>query len=386
VIYSWDSFYKQYARLAKEMHLPITDADYVAEMPLRAWLGGWLPKTVNHEDALAAEAPKIQNAFVYRLIEGHKVPPWLRLVYYPMAADPAMRGQYVAIYEVVPNQTAKEEYLRIAQVELSLSDLNGALINVNNALQADPTYYPALICGARVLNQGGNTQAFTSIMQTIKQRLNQADSLSLEDRQELCVDLVLNHDMEDAKQQITLSMKAATLRGLRRLTTDQLFNLASFLQQVGLLNTRPGLAGFIETLLPDYQRVQLLIDRAQAEQKAGHLPEALGLLRRAHDRLPTSLVALVDLAGFLATAHDDSLRNGREAVVLALQAHEIDHGQHAEVLDVLGCAYAEAGQYSLAVTVEQLALNAAEAAHTDQLAAAYRARLANFRSQQPYHQ
>jgi len=234
-------------------------------------------------------------------------------------------------------------------------------------------------------------------MQDVHSNMAQADSLSYDDRLELTIALVLSNDMVAARDQITLLMKTATTQNLRHLTPEQLYNLSSFLRQVGLIDARPGLAAFINTLLPDFQRVQLLLEAAKADRLGGHLPEALALLRRAHDRSPGSLPALVELARFLATAHDDSLRNGREAVVLALQAHEFNHGQDADTLDVLACAYAETGQYALAETVEQLATNSADtavrlaqnptdAAQARLIATAYRARLTAFHNKQPYHE
>ncbi len=386
VIYSWDPFYKEYARLAQNMHRPISDLEYQAEEPLRGWLGTWLPMAVQHPDEVAAEIPKIQNAFVYSLIEGGKVPTWLRPVYYQMPPDPGLRGQYVRIFEVVPEQTPKELAARLAQAAMDGNQLNAALGDVNAALQSDPNYLPALIYAARVLNIAHNDQAFASVMQAIRNNLAQADTLDYDDRMELAIALVLANDMPDAQAQITILMNTASTRDLRRLSSEQLYNLSSFLRQIGLLNARPGLAAFIDTLLPDFQRVQLMIEAAKGDEKTGQLTEALSLLRRAHNRSPGSLPALVELARFLATAHDDALRNGHEAVVLAMQAHELDRGAHADVLDVLGCAYAEAGQFALATTVEQLALTAAEAAHDGNLSTAYRARLLAFQNKQPYHE
>jgi hypothetical protein len=253
------------------------------------------------------------------------------------------------------------------------------------ALKDDPNYLPALIYAARVLNTGGNNQAFDAVMQDVHKNLDQAATLDFDERLELAIALVLSKDMVSARDQIIILMKTATTSELRRLTPEQLYNLSSFLRQVGLIDTRPGLAGFIDTLLPDFQRVQLLLEMAKASQHAGHLPEALTQLRRAHDRAPGSLPALVELARFLATAPDASLRNGREAVVLALQAHEFDHGQDADTLDVLACAYAETGQFALAETVEKLAVNSAEAAHAGLDAANYQTRLTAFHNKQPFH-
>ncbi|HTB63020.1 MAG TPA: hypothetical protein VK737_05470, partial [Opitutales bacterium] len=145
-IFSWDPFYKEYARLSQNMHRPIVDSEYAAEAPLRGWMHV-LTKPSGQVDPAAAEIPKIQDAFVYSLIERAVVPTWLRPIYYPMPGDPNLRGQYVIIYEVVPNQSAKEQAVRIAQAELAQGTTPGiqaALNNVNAALKLDPSYLPAL--------------------------------------------------------------------------------------------------------------------------------------------------------------------------------------------------------------------------------------------------
>ncbi|HTB62175.1 MAG TPA: hypothetical protein VK737_01190, partial [Opitutales bacterium] len=282
---------------------------------------------------------------------------------------------------------------------------------------------PALICGARVFSTiaanpalagtGPNnqpltpadmtainqnfTQAFSSILQSIHANLSQADSLALEDRVDLAIVLVQANQIDDVKQQILACIRTATSRDLRRLTPDQLYNFLSFMRQLGLLDVRPGLTPFILTLLTDGQRVQYTLETASTNFQAGHLTEAAALLEAAHARAPDSIPALVELARFRATAHDAALRNGPAAVMLALHAHELDHGEQMDILDVLACAYAEAGQFALAETTEKLALDKVTAilganlspsdrARMTDASNQYRNRIAAFHNQQPYHQ
>jgi hypothetical protein len=88
----------------------------------------------------------------------------------------------------------------------------------------------------------------------------------------------------------------------------------------------------------------------------------------------------------LATSPDDTLRDGKEALILARQAHEIDHGQHANVTDTFACALAENGEFAQATDVEAQALKLAEAAQATAAANAFRTRLTLFANRLPYRE
>ena len=69
-----------------------------------------------------------------------------------------------------------------------------------------------------------------------------------------------------------------------------------------------------------------------------------------------STPATIELAWLLATASDDTLRNGQEAVTLARHAVTATQGKDPAALDALAAAYAETGQFDLALdTAEQAA-------------------------------
>ncbi len=403
-IFSWDPFYKEYARLAKEMPRPILESEYEAERPLRNWITTFLPNAIGKFNDGVDEIPKIRDDFVYSLIEGQKIPAWLRLIPYPMPSDSALRGQYIYIYEVVPDQTPEEAVVRLSQGQMALGNLNAAEQNLNILIGVKPDYLPGLIGFAReenllsssppqgltdsarqdfIRNRVGN---FNVLMQKIRLDLPQADQLVFADRLELAITFVLANDADAARAQVIACMKMATIRDLRQISPEQLYNFINFLRQMNRLEARPGLVPLILNLLPQNQRSMFLTEQAGADGQAGNFSGQLALLRRAVDAEPNSLSPVLELARVLATAHDPALRNGHEALVLALQAHQLDSGQHADVNDVLACAYAEVGEFALAETTEQLALNAAEAAHVSALATQYRARVLSFHNQQPYHE
>ncbi len=98
-----------------------------------------------------------------------------------------------------------------------------------------------------------------------------------------------------------------------------------------------------------------LIRREQHDTAA----EATELARAARaDRSFTD--PLNDLAWIRATNPDASLRNGRQAVALALQACETVPGS-VKYLDTLAAAYAEAGDAKRATDAERAAIKAAHA-------------------------
>jgi hypothetical protein len=70
---------------------------------------------------------------------------------------------------------------------------------------------------------------------------------------------------------------------------------------------------------------------------------------------PTNLVALACLASSYATDPDSHVRNGEKAVALATACVEQTHRGEPEYLDILSTAYAETGQFQLALQTAQAA-------------------------------
>ena len=124
--------------------------------------------------------------------------------------------------------------------------------------------------------------------------------------------------------------------------------------------------------------------------QAGELDEAISHLQKAVDLRPTSAHAhnnlanafrvtgqprqaveqyelslrldsnnantLNNLALLLATSSDASIRNGQKAIELAQQAKELTQGRNPVVLATLAAAFAEAGQFTNAVSALQMAI------------------------------
>ena len=66
---------------------------------------------------------------------------------------------------------------------------------------------------------------------------------------------------------------------------------------------------------------------------------------------------LSSLAWTLATSHDPSMRNGKEAVKLAQEAIQISAKPDSYLISVLAAAYAEQGDFEMAVTTQEKAIS-----------------------------
>jgi len=84
---------------------------------------------------------------------------------------------------------------------------------------------------------------------------------------------------------------------------------------------------------------------------------AVELLEKAVEAEPACVEARRDLAWLLAVSKDAALRNGRRALENAMEADRAAGHRDPLVLDVLGAAYAECGDYESAVKLASKALD-----------------------------
>jgi len=113
----------------------------------------------------------------------------------------------------------------------------------------------------------------------------------------------------------------------------------------------------------------------------GRTVEAIAEFRAAVTTDPDSVSALAGLASLLSTTPEPTLRNPGEAVGLAERAAALTARRDPNVLDVLGAAYAAAGDFDRAVGV---ATEALELNPPSQLAANIRVRRDQYRQRHPY--
>lgn len=109
---------------------------------------------------------------------------------------------------------------------------------------------------------------------------------------------------------------------------------------------------------------------------------ALGDLQTALRLEPKNKVTLNDLAWFLSTCPEPSLRNGKKAVAYAMQACELGSWKDAFIIDTLAASYAETGDFKQAIRRQEEATRLASALDKAEMAR----RLALYRSRKPYRE
>jgi len=124
---------------------------------------------------------------------------------------------------------------------------------------------------------------------------------------------------------------------------------------------------------------------ATAQTALGNSREALARWRRALALDPRRVSALAGAAWILATANDPALRNGDEALTLAIHANELTHADDPEVLDTLAACYAETGDFQLSLATANHALALALDHKNATLADAIRGRILLYKQKEPYH-
>jgi tetratricopeptide (TPR) repeat protein len=160
------------------------------------------------------------------------------------------------------------------------------------------------------------------------------------------------------------------------------YNLGAFLYQQG----HPGEA------LPEFETALDLNPRFPSGEEAladvyaalGKDSDALDHWRKAIAQSPRSANALVGAVRILSSSRNDALRNGAEAVTLAEQANKLTSGSDPIVLDALGAAYAEAGQFPQALETANHALDIATSKGDKDTANLIRSRIVLYQANRPY--
>jgi tetratricopeptide (TPR) repeat protein len=120
---------------------------------------------------------------------------------------------------------------------------------------------------------------------------------------------------------------------------------------------------------------EALYFRGEVDQALVHFQEAIRL---------NPPLGLAGLAWVMATTSNPKFLNGDKAVYLAKLANQMTHYQQPEPLDVLAAAYAEAGNFSEAISTAQQAAELARASGRTDLAREIQQRLALYRQGRPY--
>ena len=123
-----------------------------------------------------------------------------------------------------------------------------------------------------------------------------------------------------------------------------------------------------------------LCDRARFRQRQGACQKAVRDCRYANAQYPDEPRPYRELAWILSTCLDDDIRDGIEAVPLAIRACELTNWRDTASLDVLAAAYARQGNFEEAIRWEQKAIALADPTKKTVL----EARLQSYKKGMPY--
>jgi Flp pilus assembly protein TadD len=193
--------------------------------------------------------------------------------------------------------------------------------------------------------------------------------------------LALQGNLSDAEAECLAALK------LEGVDAGVLKKLANIQQQEGkfreaIVNLRIAII-FESKWQPDLQaRMQL----AGLFHQTGDVRHAIGLFQQILSFEPSHAEALNNLAWLLATAADENLRDGSQAVRCAEQSCSLTKYKEPINICTLAAAYAEAGRFSEAVSTAETALQMQIQSGQVRFAAMNQQLLALYRAGQPFHE
>jgi protein O-mannosyl-transferase len=166
---------------------------------------------------------------------------------------------------------------------------------------------------------------------------------------------------------------------------------ADCLQNAGVVLTQKGdydeALGYISALIDIRPQAAAIYKKLggflESEAK---LHAALKYYEQSLRYYPDDIELCNNVAWVRATHQDATLRDGKEAIVLAERACEISARQHPVFLGTLAGAYAEAGRFAEAVKTAEKAIALADATAQPAIAARNRELLALYRQGKAYHE
>jgi len=230
-------------------------------------------------------------------------------------------AEYRQALEISPNYAPPHYNLGIALS--AKGDTNGAIAEYRQALEADPYYVEAH-------NNLGNALADTG-------------------------------NLEEAIAQYRKALEMIPNNA------ELYYNLGLALSAKG--DTDGAIVCYRQALKINPRSAEACGNLGVALLQKGEAKEAMDTWQKCLEIEPNQIQVPNNLAWLLATTPDDSLRNGAKAVALAAQANLSSGGGNPAILRTLAAAYAEAGNYGLAVVTARRALGLAQEQKNDKLAA-----------------
>ncbi len=252
--------------------------------------------------------------------------------------------------------------------------LDQAIAHYRRAINIWPDYVEAHYnLGGAYIEKGEIDEALAEYRRAIEIRPEEADS---HNNYGSALRELKQFDQAEAEYKRALSLRPQYL--------EARLNLGSLLLQRG--RTAEAITN-LETarrLQPNDATTRVTL--ALALMKNGQTGEAAAELNRAVQLAPDKVSALNSFAWLLATASDDSVRDGKRAVQLAERANALAGNNDPTILHTLAAAYAEAGRFDEALQTARRAMKLASRADNNAVYNAIRNELPLYELGLPYHE
>jgi protein O-mannosyl-transferase len=252
--------------------------------------------------------------------------------------------------------------------------LDQAIAHYRNAINIWPDYVEAHYnLGGAYIEKGEFDEALAEYRRAIEIHPDEADS---HNNYGSALRELKQFDQAEAEYKRALSLRPQYL--------DARLNLGSLLLQRG--RTAEAIAN-LETarrLQPNDATTHVTL--ALALMKNGQASKAAAEFNRALQLAPDKVNALNSFAWLLATAADDSVRDGERAVQLAERANVLAGNNDPAILHTLAAAYAEARRFEEALQTARRAMKLASRADNNAVYNAIRDELPLYELGLPYHE
>ena len=258
---------------------------------------------------------------------------------------PLLFGVLLFVYVRMPwpeQESVSPFYARVhTAIGLNLakhSTLEGAAAEFRHALELDPSYTDASNHLANTLFQNGLTEeAIQTYHATLKLDPNHPDA-----NNNLGLALLLSGKAEESITYFRASLKSNPD------SPDVTSNLGAAYMHLGKLDDAES---ELRAALKFQAGINARHNLALCLTRQGKLAEAVRSYEDALKLSPDHLDSLTELAWILASAAEDSVRDGSKALQLAQKAAAIAQGTQAQVLRSLAAAFAETDDFAQAEAV-----------------------------------
>jgi hypothetical protein len=186
---------------------------------------------------------------VNRIARTKVMPPWLRLLPYPVPRHPRLEGESLLVFEVDLDAPAAGAPNRLAQYLLETGQVAIAL-RLKPALERQPVHFPALITLARIQQEAGRAADAGATLQRIAEEFPRQPQLSAEDHLRLAGVLARAREGATARSELERGMRALDERQLRKLTPAVLHEMLVLADALGVRFADSALETLARNLVP----------------------------------------------------------------------------------------------------------------------------------------